>query len=263
MTRYDLEYHDGWSIDFGSFERALSSRTRAVLIVNPNNPTGSFVSATELDRIAASCADRGVAIIADEVFSDYELEPGAACRAGRAAARSDALAFSLGGLSKSVGLPQVKLGWIAVAGPEALADAALERLDFISDAYLSVSTPVQVAAADLVERGRAMRAQIAARIGSNYRRLRTMAAGVPSCRVQRADGGWYAVLQVPSLESEEDLVLGLLERDGVLAHPGYFFDFPGESFLVVSLLTPEAAFTEGIARVLRHFDCAAASERHG
>jgi hypothetical protein len=263
MRRYDLDYHGEWSIDFASLEHAFSPRTRAVLLVSPNNPTGSFVTARELDRMAATCADQGVAIIADEVFADYELEPGAARAAGRAVARRDVLAFALGGLSKSAGMPQVKLGWIAVGGPGSLVDAALERLELICDTYLSVSTPVQVAAADLVERGRSMRMQFAARIVGNYKRLKTMTAEVPSCRVRRSDGGWYAVLQVPSLEPEENLVLGLLTRDGVLTHPGYFYDFPCESFLVVSLLTPEATFTEGIARILRHFDCAAAPQQHG
>ena len=147
---YDLDVHGSWSIDFASVERALTPRTRAVLVVSPNNPTGSFVTDAELDRLAALCAPRDIAIIADEVFADYELEPGRAAAAGRAAARRDVLSFSLGGLSKSVGLPQVKLGWIAVAGPDALVAAALERLELVCDTYLSVSTPVQVAAAELL-----------------------------------------------------------------------------------------------------------------
>jgi aspartate/methionine/tyrosine aminotransferase len=252
---YDLDIHGGWSIDFGSVERALTPRTRAVLIVSPNNPTGSFVSADDLDRLAALCAPTGIAIIADEVFADYELTRGAASRAGRAAARHDVLAFSLGGLSKSVGLPQVKLGWMALGGPDAPVRAALERLEHICDTYLSVSTPVQVAAARLLERGAAIRSQIAARVTANYRSLIALGSHVPSCRVVASDGGWYAVLQVPSLESEEDLVVRLLTVDGVLTHPGYFFDFPRESFVVVSLLPPADSFTDGVGRMLRHFDC--------
>jgi alanine-synthesizing transaminase len=251
---YDLDLHGGWSIDIAGLERAMTARTRAVLVVSPNNPTGSFIAAHELDRLAAICAPRGIAIIADEVFADYELERGAAGRAGRVAARSDVLSFSLGGLSKSAGLPQVKLGWIAVSGPDAPAAEAIERLELICDTYLAVSTPVQLAAAALLGRGAAVRAQIAARVMTNYRALQRAVAGTPSCRVLRSDGGWYAVLRVPSLESEEDLVLRLL-ADGVLTHPGYFFDFPRESFLVVSLLPEEASFADGVARVLRHFDC--------
>ena len=189
------------------------------------------------------------------MFADYELEPGAATAAGHVATRRDVLAFALGGLSKSIGLPQVKLGWMAVGGPEALVTGAIDRLEHIADTYLAVSTPVQVAAAALLERGAATRAQIAERVARNYRALRARECRVPSCRVLRSDGGWYAVMQVPSLEPEEDLVVGLLTRDGVLAHPGYFFDFPRESFLVVSLLPPVASFADGVERVLRHFDC--------
>jgi aspartate/methionine/tyrosine aminotransferase len=250
---YDLDLHGSWAIDFASVERAFSPRTRAVLVVSPNNPTGSFVSAAELDRLAAWCAPRGIAIIADEVFADYELAPGASRRAGRAAARRDVLSFALGGLSKSAGLPQVKLGWIAASGPDALVDAALARLELVADTYLSVSTPVQRAAAQLIERGALVRAQIAARVATNYRELMSLALGAPSCRVLQSGGGWYAVMHVPSFEPEEDLVVTLLTRDGVLAHPGYFFDFPRESFLVLSLLPPEASFSDGITRVLRHF----------
>jgi alanine-synthesizing transaminase len=258
-TPYDLEYHGAWSIDIASVERAITPRTRALLLVSPNNPTGSFVTEGELDQLAALCAPRDIAIIADEVFADYELEPGAAAAAGRAATRRDVLTFSLGGLSKSAGLPQVKLGWIAVSGPDALVASAIDRLELVCDTYLSVSTPVQVAASALLTAGAGIRAQIAARTLENYRSLHSTIGSVPSCRMLRSDGGWSAVLQVPSLESEEDLVLRLLD-DGVLAQPGYFFDFPRESFLVVSLLTPPAALADGISRVLRHFDCSTVTQ---
>jgi alanine-synthesizing transaminase len=251
---YDLDLDGAWAIDFDSLERAITPRTRAVLVVSPNNPTGSFISAAELDRLAAICAPSGIAIIADEVFADYVLEPGAAAQAGRVAARGDVLSFTLGGLSKSAGLPQVKLGWLAAGGPGPLVAAALERLELVCDTYLAVSTPAQLAAPALLERGAAVRSQISTRIRANYRTLQRAAGAVPTCRVLRSDGGWYAVLQVPSLESEEDLVLRLL-GEGVLAHPGYFFDFPRESFLVVSLLPPDAVFADGISRILRHFDC--------
>jgi len=250
---YDLDYHGAWTIDLAGVERALTPRTRAVLLVSPNNPTGSFVSPAELDRLAALCAPRDVAIIADEVFADYELEEGSAADAGRVSARRDVLSFALGGLSKSIGLPQVKLGWIALAGPDGLVESALERLDVICDTYLAVATPVQAAAADLLARGAAVRHQIAARVTSNYRHLRSAAASVPVCTVLRSAGGWYAVLQVPSLESEEDLAMALLETERVLVHPGYFFDFPRESFLIVSLLPASGLFADGIARILRRF----------
>ena len=253
---YDLEYHGAWTIDAASVERAFGDRTRAVLIVSPNNPTGSFVKRDELDRLAALCARRGrdVAIVADEVFADYEVDPGAARAAGRVSGRRDVLSFALGGLSKSVGLPQVKLGWIAAAGPDTIVEAALARLELICDTYLSVSTPAQVAAAALLNRGGVVRAQIAERVGTNYTWLASK-CGSSSCTCRRTEGGWYAVLQVPTLEPEEDLVVRLLIKDGVLTHPGYFFDFHHESFLVVSLLTPQAILTEGVGRILRHFDC--------
>jgi alanine-synthesizing transaminase len=254
VRSYELEYDGAWSIDFASVERAFTSRTRAVLVVSPNNPTGSFIRKDELHRLAGLCASRPAAIVADEVFSDYELEPGASRSAGRVAARQDVLSFSLGGLSKSIGLPQVKLGWIAAAGPEGVLGPALERLELICDTYLSVSTPAQVAAGALLERGAAVRKQIAARVVANYRALQS-AASASACTVLRSEGGWNAVVQVPSLEAEEDLVLRLLTTDGVLVHPGYFFDFPREPFIVVSLLPPEAIFAGGIARILRHFDC--------
>ena len=254
---YDLEYHGAWSIDFASLEAAITPRTRALLIVNPNNPTGSFVSPGELDRLAPLCAAHGIALIADEVFADYELEPGASEAAARVLDRRDVLVFGLGGLSKSIGLPQVKLGWIAVAGPDAMVDRAIARLELIGDTYLSVSTPAQVAAAELLRRGSSVRSQIQARVAANDRQLTALAAGSPSCRALSSAGGWYRVLQVPSLQPEEGLVLDLLERDGVLAHPGYFFDFPRESYLIVSLLVPEPAFAVAANLILRHFDCTA------
>ena len=250
---YDLEYHDGWSIDFPSVEHALSERTRALLVVSPNNPTGSFVSRQELKRLVAMCAQRDVAIIADEVFADYQTRPGACVDAGRTLDVRDGLTFSLGGLSKSVGLPQVKLGWIALAGADERVRGALARLELVCDTYLSVSTPVQAAAAELLSCGAAVRKQIQTRIASNYRTLAQRVETVPACTLLVADGGWYAVLHVPTIVSEEDLVVSLVGA-GVVVHPGYFFDFPRESYLVVSLLPPDREFDEGVTTVLRHIE---------
>jgi aspartate/methionine/tyrosine aminotransferase len=265
---YDLDPDTGWRIDFESLEAAVTSRTRAILVVSPNNPTGSFVKSDEAERLLAFASAHGLALVADEVFADYELTPGARATAGRLVDRSDVLSFSLGGFSKSVGLPQLKLAWIAVGGPARLVEPALERLEIICDTYLSVSTPVQLAASELLERGADVREQIARRVSANYRRLLEKVPGcagdarqtmTPGCRVLQSDGGWSAVLEVPPLESEEDLVVSLLKDDDVLAHPGYFFDFPREAYLVVSLLVPEAQFAEGTDRVLKRFDCALAS----
>jgi len=252
---YALEHHGAWSIDFPRLEAALSPRTRAVLLVNPNNPTGSFVRDAEVARLAALCRDHGAAIISDEVFADYELTAGAARASGALVTRADVLGFTLGGLSKSIGLPQAKLAWMAVSGPDADVRSALMGLELVCDTYLSVATPVQLAAADLLARGAVVRDQIARRITVNYAALRELAAAAPSCRVLDADGGWYAVVQVPSMTSEEELVITLLERDGVLVHPGFFFDFPRESFVVVSLLPRPDAFAAGATALFRHFDC--------
>jgi alanine-synthesizing transaminase len=257
---YDLEYHGRWSIDPSSVERAISPRTRALVVVSPNNPTGSFVTERELAELADLCAPRGIALIADEVFCDYELSTGAAREAARVVDQRDLLAFSLGGLSKSVGMPQAKLAWIAVAGPDDLVRQSLERLELICDTYLSVSTAVQAATAELLAAGAIIREQIARRVAANYSALVARATATPSCRVLRADGGWNAIVQVPSTEPEEELVLRLLADGHVLTHPGYFFDFVREAFLVVSLLAPPASFHAGIDRLFRHFACSPLAE---
>lgn len=251
---YRLDYHGRWSVDLSSVERASTPRTRALLIVNPNNPTGNFISAGDLDRLAELCVPRGIAVISDEVFADYELDATAVPPArGVLSDRSDVLGFTLGGLSKSVGLPQVKLGWIAVSGDDTLVGATLPRLELACDTYLSVSTPVQLAVREILARGSDVRRQIQRRCRTNLARCATLVAGRPACTLLHAEGGWYAVIQVPTLEPEEDLMLALLMETSVLAHAGYFFDFPRESFLVVSLLTPEDLFAEGVSRILDRF----------
>jgi aspartate/methionine/tyrosine aminotransferase len=245
--QYRLEYHGRWTLDEPSLEEAWTDRVRAVLAVSPNNPTGSVLSESELAWLAARCAEREAALIVDEVFTDYQFDDAAAPPARDP---RPALTFRLGGLSKSAGLPQVKLGWIAVDGPDGLVEEALERLDMIADMYLSVSTPVQTAAPELIARGAGIRAQILTRIRGNADSLKTLAAGVPSVEVLHGESGWSAVLRVPSIRSEEELALDLLERSGVIVHPGFFFDFAHEAFLIVSLLPEPEAFAEGIRRVL-------------
>jgi aspartate/methionine/tyrosine aminotransferase len=252
VSTYDLEYHGRWSIDRRSVVEGFTPRTRALLVVHPNNPTGSFVAPDELADLAGLCAARGAALVADEVFADYELVPGASRAAARPAERRDVLSFSLGGLSKSAGLPQLKLGWMAVSGPDDAVAGALARLEYACDAYLAVSTPVQVAAARLIGEGAAVRRQIQSRILQNFHHLRDAVGADSACRVLEAEGGWYAVVQVPTIETEEELVLGLLTHETVLVHPGYFFDFPRESYLVVSLLPPAPRFARGVARVLAY-----------
>jgi aspartate/methionine/tyrosine aminotransferase len=245
---YALEYHGTWRIDVDSIARAATDRVRAILVVSPNNPTGSFLHRDDLAALSQIAAAKGWAIIGDEVFADYPLDPAPA--ATNVLAGADVLTFSLGGLSKSAGLPQLKLGWIGFGGPAAKVDEALAAFEVVADTYLSVSTPVQAAAADLIERGAAIRSQILTRVRRNLASLRTLASSHPSTSVLRVEGGWSAVVQVPQIRSEESLVLDLLDKDDVLVHPGYFFDFPREAYLVVSLLVEPGAFDHAIARVV-------------
>lgn len=245
---YDLEYHGAWRIDMDSVLRGSNPRVRAVMVVSPNNPTGSFLHRDDWSALAEISAARGWAIIGDEVFADYPIDP--APHATHVLTDSTALTFSLGGLSKSAGLPQVKLGWIGVGGPVFKVDEALAAYEIVADTYLSVSTPVQIAAPSLIERGAAIRGQILARVRANLASLRRQAAAHPSVVVLPVEGGWSAVLQVPALRSEESLAIELLEQDDVLVHPGYFFDFSKEAFVVVSLLVDTTRFDAGIARVL-------------
>lgn len=247
---YRLEHHRRWEIDADGLARAVGPRTRAVLLVSPNNPTGSFVRPDELAAVRAVADRHGLAVIGDEVFQDYPLEETAPGRPGALAADPDVLTFTLGGLSKSAGLPQLKLGWILVGGPDGLAARACERLELVCDTYLSVAAPVQLAAGALLDRSRPVTDAIRRRVRANHAALRRSADGFPACRVLRVEGGWYAVVQVPTIRSEEDLAVELLRRDGVRVHPGYFFDFPREAFLVLSLLPPPDVFASAAARVL-------------
>ena len=247
---YRLEYHGRWSIDRASVAEALTPSTRALLVVSPNNPTGSMLRRADLDWLIELCASRAIALIGDEVFAGYPLAPRPDAASMAAAGDTPALTVSLGGLSKSAGLPQVKLGWMIVQGPAALRDAALARLEVIADAYLSVSTPVQIAAPALLARGRTIRAAIAARVAGNLAALRARLAAWPAVTLREPEGGWSAVLEVPRTSSEEALVVRLLHEARVMIHPGHFFDFPGEAFLVMSLLPDPAVFRAAVDRLL-------------
>jgi alanine-synthesizing transaminase len=248
VRSYALDFHGTWSIDVDAVRSALTPRTRAVLVVSPNNPTGSVLAARDLAALASLCASREIALIGDEVFCDYLIDP----RPDRARVldQAEALTFSLGGLSKSAGMPQMKLGWVVAGGPAPIVDAALARLEIVCDTFLSVSTPVQRAIGALLAVGRDVRAEILERVTTNLRHLEALAVHFPACSVQPVEGGWSAVVRVPATRTEESLVLDLLEHDLVLVHPGYFFDFPHEAFVVVSLLPPPAEFAEGVAHLL-------------
>jgi alanine-synthesizing transaminase len=245
IIHYPLRYDGVWHIDFEALEAALTNRTRALVVVNPNNPTGSFLKSAELERLEALAAERGLAILSDEVFSDYVFAPDPA-RVPTLAGPRRALAFSMSGLSKIAGLPQLKLGWIVASGPG--ADAALGALELVADTYLSVGTPVQVALPRLLEVSRTVHDQIRGRTAANLARLRQALEGSPATAL-RVEGGWYAILQVPRTRSEEEWTLALLRDCDVLVQPGFFFDFESEAFLVVSLLCEPQTFAEGIYRL--------------
>ncbi len=246
---YPLRYDGEWHFGRGDLEAALTPRTRAVVVVSPNNPTGSYLKRDEADALLAACGERGLAVIADEVFADFALRSDPR-RVASLAGRTEALTFALGGLSKSCGLPQLKLAWIAASGPGALLDDALERLEIVADTYLSVATPVQEAAPDILAALPELQAPIRERIHANLSALRERAAAVPVVTLLEPEGGWSAVLRVPSHHGEDEWCARALEEDGVLVQPGYFFDFPGEGFLVLSLLASPDAFADGVTRLL-------------
>ena len=249
---YALEYHGRWELNLASLREALDrdARVRAVLLVSPNNPTGSFVRQDELDAVSDLAAERGLALICDEVFHSYALPAYDSVPPGRLVMRSDVLTFTLGGLSKMAGLPQLKLGWILVGGPERLVTRALSRLELICDSYLSVATPVQLAVDTLLEQTKVVVADIEHRIRTNHACLEQVVRKFPATQLLRVEAGWYAVIQVPAVRSEEAMVLDLIEQERIYVHPGYFFDFPREAFLIVSLLPEPIRFGSVLARML-------------
>ena len=241
--QYPLRYHGSWGIDTHALTESISVRTRAIVLVNPNNPTGSYVKTEELRALL----DLGLPLISDEVFSDYPLGDDDD-RVTTLAGIEDHLCFSMSGLSKVAGLPQMKLGWIVVSGPGPLRRDAMERLEWIADTYLSVGTPVQCAAARLLDAGQAVQQEIRARTAANLAAAREALAGSPA-DILAVEGGWYIVIKVPRIRSEEEWALELLSRDNVLVQPGFFYDFESEAFLIASLLTEPPVFHEGIARL--------------
>ena len=248
VTGYPLAWDGEWHLDPSALRAAVSDRTRAIVSVNPNNPTGSFLKREELAALDRLCAERSLALVSDEVFADFGFAPDAR-RAPSVANGGEALAFALGGLSKSCALPQLKLAWTAVSGPPRLVAEALARLELIADSYLSVSTPVQTAAPELLARRDELQAPVHARTRANLACLRARLPGSAATLLE-PEGGWYAVLRVPATLSEEERVLRLLADHDLLVHPGYFFDFPHEAFLVLSLLAREDDFALGVTRLL-------------
>lgn len=287
---YPLRYDGSWYLDEAALEAAVSPKTRAIILVNPNNPTGSYLKAEELRWLHAFCTEHSLALISDEVFADYAFdaldvapasderslngEPTGISRTTQESSPVRAtphrvetlaypvmadktppqtppvLSFSMAGLSKTLGLPQLKLGWILVNGPASQVAEALERLEFITDTYLSVGSPVQEALPGLLAQTGRFQAPLFERLRLNRRILDEVLPLCPELTPLRAEGGWYQLLQVPQVLTEEDWVVTLLERDGVLVQPGFFFDFEREAFLGVSLLTPPDIFREGLSRLV-------------
>jgi len=250
VKHYPLIYHDGWSIDSEALAGAVNDRTRAIVLVNPNNPTGSFVKRCELDVLVPLCAEQNIALISDEVFADYAFESDPE-RVPSLAPVDEALTFCLSGLSKIAGLPQMKLGWMVIGGPPAQRDAATERLELIADTYLPVGTPVQHALPRLLAAGEKVREQIAHRVRENLQHLQAAIGEHSPAQILRVEGGWYATLRVPRTKTEEDWCLDLLEHQGVLVQPGFFYDFESEAYLVLSLLTEVQTFREGVERIVQ------------
>jgi alanine-synthesizing transaminase len=257
VVQYPLVYHGSskawnmstWNIDFDALARALTPRSRAIIVVNPNNPTGSFLKQTELAPLIELCRAHGLALISDEVFADYLLDP------ARPVVRSltgvtEVLTFCLSGLSKVAGLPQLKLGWIALGGPPEGRRQAFERLELIADTYLSVAAPVQWAAPALLSLRGGIERQILQRVQANRAFLAGRIGPDSPWKLLAADGGWYAVLEAPRIYDEERWVLNLLGEDSVLIQPGFFFDFEREAFLVASLLTRDDVLREGVRRIM-------------
>ena len=243
---YPLHYDGEWHIGLGELRAAITARTRAILIVSPNNPTGSYLKRAEL----AALEDLGLPIISDEVFADYALRDDPA-RVVTARESARALVFSLSGLSKQAGLPQWKVAWLCMSGPASAVAQAAERLELIADTYLSVATPTQAALPELLRLTGPVRQAIHARLRRNLAALRNTVSLCPAISLLDVEGGFYATLRLPSTRSEEAWVLDLLERDSVHVQPGYFFDFSSEAYIVVSLLADEAMFDAGIDRIVR------------
>ena len=255
LVPYSLLYDHGWQMDLRGLEQKLTPRSRAALIVHPNNPTGSFIKPKEMRALNWLCARRQMAVIADEVFLDFPLD-GPPRRTS--AENAGALTFTLSGLSKIAGLPQMKASWLVTSGPEALAAEAMARLDVIADTFLSMNTPVQLALPILLDQRRVFQHQLQVRLRANLKELDRQLAQQTLIERLDVEGGWYVILRVPVTRSDEDLAIELLEKQAILVHPGHFFDFQSDGYLVLSMLPQREEFRKGIEKILSHFQIGAA-----
>jgi len=248
LVPYPLLYDHGWQIDFDSLYKAATARSRAVILVHPNNPTGSYVSVAETSALNLFCRDYNLALIVDEVFLDYSHD-GTERRSF--ASNAEALTFTLSGVSKISALPQMKLAWVATSGPKEIVAEAGARLEIIADTFLSLNAPVQLAASVLLDQRKQIQPILLDRLRVNLGELDAQLAANPACARLQVEGGWYAVLRVPIRGTDEDLAIDLLRKMGVIVHPGHFYDFPSEGHLVLSLITEPANFRAGVSRLLQ------------
>jgi alanine-synthesizing transaminase len=247
LVPYPLIYDHGWQIDFHSLERAVTARTRAVVVVHPNNPTGSYVKPRELQELNAICRKHGFSVVADEVFLDNGLDKK---KPASFAQNEEVQTFTLSGLSKISALPQIKVAWVTTSGPRDEVAAAMARLEIIADTYLSMNAPVQWAVRSLLEQRHSIQRQLLGRVQANLMELDRQLRAQKNCERLLVEGGWYTILRIPVTQSDEELCIELLRRECVLVHPGHFYDFPSDGYLVLSLIGPEAEFRDGTGRVL-------------
>jgi len=270
LVPYPLIYDHGWQMDFHSLEKAVKLRTRGVVLVHPNNPTGSYVHAAELHSLNAFCRSHSLALIVDEVFLDYSLWPSKNDHVGTAAIgcpdersspaspassfvlNGDVLTFTLSGLSKISALPQMKVAWIVTGGPKSQVDPAMARLEIIADTYLSMNAPIQWAVPTILDQRRSIQAQLMDRVRQNLAELDRQLATQKLCQRLHLEAGWYAVLRVPVTRTDEDLAIELVREKSVLTHPGHFYDFETDGYLVLSLISPAEEFAEGCRRMLQY-----------
>ncbi len=268
LVPYPLIYDHGWQMDFPSLAGAVTQRTRGVVVVHPNNPTGSYLKAAEVRMLNSFCREHGLAVIVDEVFLDYGLRTsgakapsyeeldrsaesaGPSEERGSFAGNRGALTFTLSGLSKIAALPQMKVAWVVTSGPPDVAQEAIARLDVIADTYLSMNAPIQWAVPVLMEQRKNIQRQLLERVKTNLAELDRQLAGQQACQRLSVEGGWYAVLRVPVTRSDEELAIELVREKAVVVHPGHFYDFPSDGFLVVSLISDEKEFSVGTAKLL-------------
>lgn len=248
LVPYPLVYDHGWQIDLDSLYRAATSNTRAVIVVHPNNPTGSYAAPAEVSALNSFCNDYSLALIVDEVFLDYAHD---GAPRSSFVSNTDALTFTLSGVSKISALPQMKLAWVNTSGPQELVAQAGARLEIIADTFLSMNAPVQLAAQVLLDQRKQVQPMLLDRLRVNIAELDRQLATTPSCTCLNVEGGWYVVLRVPAVQSDEELAIKLLREAAVAVHPGHFYDFPGDGYLVLSLITEPATFRGGLTRLLQ------------